>query len=124
MLTREQRKDKFKKSNTYKLLTKMKVKARNTVSFICYWWFSCVPKQKNLWVFSAFGKTGYLDNSKYLYEYVVEHHPEIRATWLTMDKNVYKQLKSEGRPVIKMRTKECRKILSPAQIAVTDHFRM
>lgn len=124
MLTREQRKDKFKKSNTYKLLTKMKGKAGNTLSFICYWWLSCVPKQKNLWVFSSFGKKGYLDNSKYFYEYVVEHHPEIRAIWLTMDENVYKQLKSEGKPVRKMRTKECRKILSRAQIAVTDHFRM
>lgn len=124
MLKREQRKDKFKKSKTYKLLKKMKGKAKNIASFICFWWFSCIPKQKNLWVFTSNRNIDYFDNSKYLYEYIVEYHPDIRAFWLTRDENVYKQLKSEGKPVLKMRTKECRKILSRAQIAVTDHFRM
>jgi CDP-glycerol glycerophosphotransferase (TagB/SpsB family) len=106
------------------MLKKVRRKAAYIADFVCYWLFSCFPKQKNLWVFTSNRNVDYFDNSKYIYEYIVDNHPEIRAFWLTSDENVYKQLKSAGKPVLRMRTGECRKILSRAQIAVTDHFRV
>lgn len=99
-------------------------KARNMVSFALYWWHTLAPKENDLWVFSGFNKRNYMDNVKYLYEYTLEHHPEIRAVWVTLDKDVYKKLTAEGKPVLMMRTPECRRTLSRAAIAVTDHFRM
>lgn len=107
-----------------RLKNKVKPKLRNLASFICYWMFTGVPKKKNIWVFSGFNKRGYMDNCKYLYEWVVEHHPEINAYWLTLDNAVYNKLKAENKPVLKMRTWECIKIMSRAKVAFTDHFVM
>lgn len=106
------------------LKNKVKPKLRNLVSFICYWIFSIVPKKKNIWVFSGFNKRGYMDNCKYLYEWVIEHHPEIDAYWLTLDNSVYNKLKSENKPVLRMRTWTCIKKMSQAKVAFTDHFVM
>lgn len=112
-------KDKIKKCKG-----KIKGKLKNLASFFLYWKNTFVKKDPSVWVFSSFLKKGYVDNSKYLYEYVVENHPEIQAVWLTLDKAVFKQLKEEGRPVMMMRTRECRKLVSRAAIGVTDHYRM
>jgi len=55
-----------------------------------------VPKDKNLWVFGAWFGEKYADNSKYLFEYVNENHPEIRAVWLTRNKNTLEQVRQQG----------------------------
>lgn len=102
----------------------LKGKLKNILSFWYYWRYTITPKKKNVWAFSAFSKRGYMDNVKYLYEYVLAHHPEIQAVWMTLDKGVYKQLQSENKPVVMMRTSECQKILSHAKLAFTDHYRM
>ncbi|MFV0497910.1 MAG: CDP-glycerol glycerophosphotransferase family protein [Candidatus Fimivivens sp.] len=102
----------------------LKGKLKNICSLGCYWKYTFIPKRKNIWAFSGFFKRGYMDNIKYLYEYVLEHHPEIQAVWMTLDKNVYKQLQAENKPVVMMRTPECRKILSRAAVAFTDHYKM
>lgn len=94
---------------------------RNILSFICYWYYSIPKKQKNLWVITSFRGVGYLDNAKYFYEYVIEHHPEIELYWLTKDDDVYNMLKSEGKPVYKFNSKEGKYALSHAYIAITDH---
>ena len=107
-----------------RLKNKVKPKLKNLASFICYWMFTVVPKKKNIWVFSGFNKRGYMDNCKYLYEWVIEHHPEINAYWLTLDNAVYNKLKAENKPVLKMRTWECIKKMSQAKVAFTDHFVM
>lgn len=107
-----------------KTLKRIKNKFKNFVSLICYWRYTFTPKQENLWVFSGFMKKGYLDNSKYMYEYVVKNHPEIVAYWLTSDDKVYKMLKEKNMPVCKFNTKECRDILSHANVAFSDHFFM
>lgn len=90
-------------------------------SWLWYWLGALVPKKKNSWVFSSFFKCGYLDNTKYLYEYLVENHPEIQATWLTMDDKVYKMLKEKGMPVKKM--KKAKWTMLRASVAFTDHYR-
>ena len=107
-----------------KIRRQIRAKLRNLISFICYWGFTAVPKKKNLWVFSAFCKKGYMDNSRYLYEWVTERHPEIEAYWVTMDDEVYRNLREKGKPVLKMRTWMCIKKLCRAEIAFTDHFVM
>lgn len=96
-------------------------KFHNLHSLICYWRYSLVPKTKNLWVITSFRGRGYLDNAKYFYEYVVENHPEIDMYWLTRDDEVFEMLKAENKPVCKFGTKECKKILSHAEVAVVDH---
>ncbi len=107
-----------------KLKTPGKLKIKHLISFICYWLFTIIPKKNNIWVFSGFAKKGYMDNSKYLYEWIAAHHPEIHAYWLTLDDSVYQKLKKEGKPVLKFRTKDCCRILSRAGVAFTDHFIM
>ena len=99
-------------------------KAKNLVSLAKYWGCSLVKKDPNLWVFSGFCKRSYMDNSKYFYEFVVEHHPEIQAVWLTNNPEVYQMLQEEGKPVAMMRSRQGRKLMARASIAVTDHFRM
>ena len=47
-----------------------------------------------------------MDNTKYLYEWVIEHHPEIEAYWITKDVKILQQLRSKGMPVLKFRTFE------------------
>lgn len=112
----------FRKIHRCKVFIRGKLK--NVVAFALYWKNTFVKKDPALWVFSGFNKKGYMDNSKYFYEYVLEHHPEIKAVWLTLDQEVFDQLSEAQKPVVMMRTRACRKLVSRAAIGVTDHFRM
>ena len=89
-----------------------------------YWKYTSTPKTKNLWVVTSFRNGGYLDNTRYFYEYVTEKFPEIDVRWLTDNKDVYKRLEAEGKPVCMTGTEESVWLLSHAEIAVTDHFAM
>lgn len=111
----------------YKMLTGIKFcaeKLKKILAPVFYWIYTPLKKQKNLWVFTSFHNNKYLDNSKYFYEYVSEKHPEIKAVWITNDKAIFAQLKNEGKTVYMTGSKDCRKTVSHAQIAVTDHFVM
>ena len=99
-------------------------KLKSLIGLIVYLFSSLIPKKKNLWVFTSFRQRGYLDNSKYYFEYVTENNPEINAVWLTRDKAVYNKLKKQGKEVyISTSLKGIWKMMR-ATIAVTDHFRM
>ena len=64
------------------------------------WWLELlVPRNKNIWVFGAWYGQKYSDNSKWLYEYVLEHNPEIKAVWITKNHDVYNKLQSQNKPV-------------------------
>lgn len=102
----------------------MRGRLHNLKSFLYYWKYTLTPKNPDVWVFSGFNLSNYMDNSKYLYEYVLEHHPEINAVWVTKELKVLNQLTAENKPVVMWRTDECRRIVSQAQIAVIDHFKM
>lgn len=93
-------------------------------SIVKYWLNALIPKRKNLWVFSALQKKDYIDNTKYLFEYIIEKHPEIDAVWLTQDDAVIKKLNAEGKKVFKMSSRQGKKIMKQASIAVTDHYRV
>ena len=94
---------------------------REGFSIVHFWRYSLVPKRKNLWVITSFRAKGYLDNSKYFYEYIIKHHPEIDLYWLTKDEAVYKQLRAENKPVLMINSHEGKKAMSHAYIAITDH---
>lgn len=114
----------------YSLLSSLIIfvrKAKNFIftglrSLIKFWNNTKVPKQKNLWAFTGFRNANYMDNTMYFYEYVLKHHPEINAVWFTDNVEIVNKLKSEGKPVMLIGSKESEKLMAQAEIAVTDHF--
>lgn len=61
-----------------------------------YWISNIYPKEKNLWLFGAWGGEKYCDSSKYLFEYVNNQCPTINAIWFTKNKQVLKMVKNKG----------------------------
>ena len=68
----------------------------NVIHLPVYWLSLIVPKDKNLWLFGSWLGKKYGDNSKYLFEYVKQDHPEITAVWLTTDPQTRIILKARG----------------------------
>lgn len=117
----------------YNKLKKLKIKIKrnllvrkikNLLALIMYLLASLVPKKKNLWVFTSFKQKGYLDNSKYYFEYVTKNNPEIHAVWLTKDRYVYNDLRKHGKTVYMSRSVRGIWNMIRAKIAVTDHYRI
>ena len=98
-------------------------KADSAKFLMHYWMYSLHPKDDSLWVLTSFRKKGYLDNSRYFYEYLVNNDPEVNAIWLSNDKDVIKSLELQGLPVERMNSKKGKRILKKAAVAVTDHFK-
>ncbi|MBS9767518.1 MAG: CDP-glycerol glycerophosphotransferase family protein [Flavobacteriaceae bacterium] len=54
-----------------------------------------MPRDKNMWIFG--GHHGHFaDNTKHLFLYVAEYCPEIRAIWITKNKELVNHLKNKG----------------------------
>lgn len=82
-----------------KILNKI-VRYFGYILFRPIWWLErLVPRSKNIWVFGAWYGQKYSDNSKWLYEYVLEHNPEIKAVWITKNRDVYKKLQFQNKLV-------------------------
>lgn len=58
-----------------------------------------ILKDDKVWIFGSWGGQRYADESKYLFEYMVKNHPDMRAIWLTRSQTIYTRLKSEGNEV-------------------------
>jgi len=61
-----------------------------------------IPVNKNIWVFGTGLGENYNDNSKYLFEYVINNNggkSKIRPIWLTKNKTILETLKKEGKEV-------------------------
>lgn len=56
----------------------------------------CTIRSKKTWVFGAWTGKLYSDNPKCVFEYVSANHPEIKAMWISRDKDLVKRLKKEG----------------------------
>lgn len=109
----------------YRICKDKTIKAAVYISkLLGYWIYALVPKDQTIWAFSGFYKRGYMDNTKYFYEYLTENRPEIRAIWFTKDNSVYQKLKEENREVYKMKSVKGICMMAKAGIAVTDHFVM
>lgn len=77
---------------------------------------SCIPKDKNLWLFGAWKGETYNDNSKYIYEYVVKNCPNIKAYWVTKNDVVYEYLTKKQLPVLFYPTKEAKNVICRAKL--------
>ena len=68
--------------------------------FRTLWWLEklCIRNPK-IWVFGAWYGQKYSDNSKWLYEYILNNEKNIKAIWITKNIDIYKELYSQGKPV-------------------------
>lgn len=81
--------------------TGLLVKIREAIlGNIVYFLEFLIPKNSHLWVFGAWFGNTYSDNSKYLFEHVLNNCPEIRPVWVTKNQKVYNDLKRINRPVV------------------------
>ena len=55
-----------------------------------------IPRNKNLWIFVFLGGKEFLDNPKHLFLYTQNNHKEIRAIWLSKNKNILLALRESG----------------------------
>jgi CDP-glycerol glycerophosphotransferase len=58
-----------------------------------------IPRKKSLWIFGAWFGQKYSDNSRALYEYMLENHPEYNSVWITKNKKIFERLELENKPV-------------------------
>lgn len=62
---------------------------------------SClVPKDRTLWLFSAWNGKKFSDNPKYIYKYLIENCTKVRAVWLTWDRKVFDNMHKQNLPVV------------------------
>ena len=54
-------------------------------------------RNNNIWIFGSWGGENYSDNSKYLFEYVVENFPEIEAIWITKNLDIKNKMLIENK---------------------------
>ncbi|MFC2121404.1 CDP-glycerol glycerophosphotransferase family protein [Bacteroidota bacterium] len=59
----------------------------------------CIPKSRGLWLFGSWGGKRFSSSTKYLYLYIQQNCPNIRAIWITKNKNVFKYLTNISLPV-------------------------
>lgn len=60
-----------------------------------FWWIQLlIPRNKKIWVFGAWYGREYSDNSRATFEHVKNFHPEIKAYWLTRNKEVLKKVEN------------------------------
>ncbi len=55
-----------------------------------------IPKDGRVWIFGSWFGESYSDNSRYLYEYLNKHNPQIKAIWVSKNKEVVKYLRSKN----------------------------
>lgn len=55
-----------------------------------------VKRNENVWVFGAWKGKLFSDNTKYMYLYMRENHPEIRSVWITKEKKIVDQMREKG----------------------------
>ena len=56
-------------------------------------------RDDKLWLFGAWSGERYSDNSRALYEYVLQNIPAIHCVWITRNEHVYQRLRAEEKPV-------------------------
>lgn len=66
-----------------------------TICYLIYPFSFLFPRKKNKWIFGSF-KGAFNDNAKYLFIHVTEHHPDIKAMWISNSKESVTSIKSKG----------------------------
>lgn len=62
---------------------------------LCYWLSGYFPRRDDLWIFGSYANS-FADNSKYLYTYVHDNHPEIAPVWITTNSKVLQVIRAAG----------------------------
>lgn len=60
----------------------------------------CIGKNKKIWLFGSWKGEKYADNSKALFEHVLQYEKDIKPIWITKNREVYHKLKSLNYPVL------------------------
>jgi len=66
---------------------------------IVYLFASLFPRDQSRWVFGAWNGTKFIDNPKYVFLHVLQNLPKVKATWITRNKTLAKELRNKGLPV-------------------------
>lgn len=74
-------------------------------------------RSPSLWVFGAWYGNLYNDNSRAMFEYVCDNHPEINAVWITSSEAVLGEINAAGRPALLKGSREGRRTCRRAGIA-------
>jgi len=90
------------------------------VDLIIWAIFKKIPKDPNIWVFGAIRGKEYLDNAKYLFEYV-NKHTSINAIWITKNLEVVERIRAKGYKAYLENSKEAKYYASRAKIAIITH---
>ncbi|MBR4391339.1 MAG: CDP-glycerol glycerophosphotransferase family protein [Bacteroidales bacterium] len=77
-----------------------------------------VNRDPNLWVFGAWRGERYADNSRALFEFVLHHHPEIKAVWIARSEDVFRHLDEQKLPVVMADSREGVEMQRKASVAV------
>ena len=80
-------------------------------------WLTIPFRDNHVWVFACWGGERYDDNSRYLYEYILNNYPEIKAVWVSRKKELAEQLCAKGYPAVWDQSKEGRKVMLTAGAA-------
>ena len=81
----------------------MKLSIRKVFSSFTKFFLSLIPKKKKLVLFTSWFGQKYIDNTKYVYEFFLRNS-DYNPVWMTHNRNIYNQLKKEGKPVELMGT--------------------
>ena len=88
--------------------------------FLPFWYFQrLLPRDRHIWVFGSWFGQRYSDNSRAMYEYVLENCPDIKPIWITRNPRVFDKLTSLGHPVAMADSREGRRICLKAGVAFT-----
>lgn len=93
------------------------MKILDIVSFLSYTISKMIPKKRNRWIFGAWFGTAVSDNTKSVFDYVQQHHPEIEKIWIVDEPSKY-QL--DGCRFVKRNSISSLKYILTAQIAVMN----
>lgn len=66
---------------------------------IPYLFANLIPRRRDLWLFGSWSGQKYLDNPKFIFLYALSQ-PNVRAIWVTKNKELYEELRSDGLPVV------------------------
>lgn len=59
-----------------------------------------VPKDRTLWLFSAWNGKRFCDNPKYIYMHLIASDSRIRAVWVTRDRKLRDSMRAQNLPVV------------------------
>ncbi len=86
-----------------------------------YWLSRWIPPQQNLWVFGAWQGDRFADNTRFLYQYLRKHHPEIQAVWFSANPQVVSELRQRGDEAVAINSIRALWIALRARVAVVTH---